>query len=427
MNGPEHHALVRLAFACLAADEPCGLRNLEEGVAAACMLPDQVAVPLLRGESGPWRAFFPPRLPRFNFEHNPLDIRALLPASRFYLVQSVRALRRGDHAAAARFLGVYSHYIGDFSQPAHHYELHIAGLLPPPPALRNCNYHRMLEDVPADVARLAHRSRLLGTSLGECLFRLEGRYAALYRLAVAAVVPMTRAIYRGRQPAATAALNRVVAASAALFADVLRTVAALAARRVPPAEARHLARCDLRSQLPLRWDVEFNFSRRPLLDRVAVRTYGPALPFRLRMEGSDDAPVVPGICAIPHALPLPGTEPESCLEYRLPPGVFHEFRCHAGLLAGGGVPQAISVFTVEGDGRTLWRSPPLGAADAALPVRADLSGCRRLCLRVRTDGSTDRLAYPIWGRPLLRKHPTAASGGAAPRSRGGRALVNQAG
>jgi hypothetical protein len=36
-------------------------------------------------------------------------------------------------------------------------------------------------------------------------------------------------------------------------------------------------------------------------------------------------------------------------------------------------------------------------------VHVALDGVRRLALRVETDGSTDKLAFAVWGRPVLCK------------------------
>ena len=219
MNGPEHKAIVQLAYDCL-PDQPPRIKAYLEETISTCMLPDQLAIALLTGESDEsWRHYFPPKLPQFNFQKEQGDFRAVLPDSRFYASNILALLKRGDLREAARCLGVYSHYLGDFSQPAHHYELHIGRLLPPPPHMRNCEYHRMIEDIPSSVETLQHHPQLLGETLDEMLFRMEGRFAELYDLSVASVVPMVNAIYRRRFEAATSALNKVVEATAKLFAD----------------------------------------------------------------------------------------------------------------------------------------------------------------------------------------------------------------
>ena len=406
MNQHDHHAIVRLAFASLRQRADAGLLALHERIAESCMLPDEVAIPLLEGKRGPWRRYFPRLLSKFNFEHDQRDLHSLLPANGFYIREIIRALRRRDDAAAARFLGTYSHYIGDFTQPAHHYELDIGLLLPPPQAMRNCNYHRMLEDVEATVSTLRRRSCLLGASPGELLFRLPARYATLFQRSVSAVIPMTRAIYRGQFQAASRVMDRVVLDSARLFADFCYTVWAIAQRSFATPDLRRLHACDLREVPPSAYDAEFNFSHCPLIDAVSVAEYGPATRFALFYPRPGRRPAaveVKGMCVIPHALPLPGVPLGSMLEYRLPRGVFTRFEADVGLLAGE-TRQAACRFAVLADGRPLFSSPPLKPGDCALRVALDVAHCRTLRLAVTTDGSTDKLAFPIWAGPRLLKY-----------------------
>jgi hypothetical protein len=111
---------------------------------------------------------------------------------------------------------------------------------------------------------------------------------------------------------------------------------------------------------------------------------------------------VDGLCVVPHALPIEGTRPLAAVEFDLPPKAFTRFTGVAGLLAGFS-PQAACPFVVEGDERVLFESLPLHAEDAAVEVDVELSDNRRLRLVVHTDGSTDKLAFPIWGRPTVWK------------------------
>ena len=405
MNQHDHHAIVRLAFSSLRDRADAGLLALQERIAESCMLPDEVAIPLLEGKDGHWRRYFPRVLPKFNFEHDQRDLHALLPVNGFYVREIIRALRRQDYDSAARFLGVYSHYIGDFTQPAHHYELDIGLLLPPPAVMRNCNYHRMLEDVEATVTTLRRRPCLLGSSPHELLFRLPARYAALFERSVAAVIPMTRAIYRGQFETASRVMDRIVLDSAALFADFCCTVWAIAQRRFRASDLRRLQACDLRNIPPSAYDAEFNFSHRPLIDAVSVAEYGPATRFALFYPRPGDQPAaiaVNGVCVIPHALPLPGVPLGAMLEYRLPRDVFSRFEADVGLLAGE-TRQAACRFEVLADGRSLFSSPSLKPGDCALHVALDIARCRKLRLTVTTDGSTDKLAFPIWAEPRLLK------------------------
>ena len=402
MNGPEHNVIVTLGLQALPDWAAEIWQPMAEDVLGSCMLPDQKAIALLRGETGPWRRYFPKRAWRLHFDAPQSDWRAAAPDTRFYLRRIVSNLRKGDRREAARFAGVYSHWIADFAQPAHHYDLEIATLLPPPASMRNCEYHRMVEDIPSTVSQLRYRPRVLGRSQAECLFRLSGRYEALFRKSVAALIPMTRAIYRRRHAPATRLLNGLVHDAAALFADFCCTALVLAGTPLPGADRRRLSTCDLREVAPDLCDVEYNFGHMPLRDWITVESYGRARPLSV-YRGEGDAVVeepVRGICTIPHALPLETVEPVAWLEYRLPKATFARFHCDAGLLSGI-ARQAAATFEVSLDGRRVCDSGLLTPGQPAVALEADVRGGRKLRLHVRTDGSTDKLAYPVWAKPRL--------------------------
>jgi len=67
--------------------------------------------------------------------------------------------------------------------------------------------------------------------------------------------------------------------------------------------------------------------------------------------------------------------------------------------------QAPCRLEVWADGRAAFRSPMLTPQDAARVVRVNVERCRRLRLRAVTDGSTDKLAYAVWGFPRLLRGP----------------------
>jgi hypothetical protein len=302
---------------------------------------------------------------------------------------------------AGRFLGVYSHYVGDFAEPAHYYELHIANLLPPPPSYRNCNYHRMIEDICSTVDAPGRPARLLATSAAELDFRLSKPLGSLHANSMAAVIPMLRAIYRRDHARAAKALDPVVRQAADVLADLCLTLWRIARRDISPKQAAALASCPLHDIRPHAFDAEFNYSQRPLVNWITRETYGRAERFRLTGADGETGPV-DGVCVVPHALPGPGISMSSMMEYQLPRGVFSRFETDFGLLAGVD-RQAECRFEVLLDGRQAFLSPWVAPGDAAGSVELDITGVRRLRLHTPTDGSTDRLAFPIWARPRVLK------------------------
>lgn len=397
MNEDGHNRLVRLAIGTLRGVDAEFWQPLARGIAAACMDPDVYAIRLYEGKTGPWRKYFPPGRQANPFFIPGRDFRSLVPKFGFYINKVVGLLRKGDLAQAARYAGIASHYIADFAQPAHYYELDAVRLLPPPPEMANFNPHRTIEDINATVERIRHRPCVLGANAGEFLFRLEGRLAQQHRLSMASIVPMLQAIYRRRHGAAARVFDKVMAHAAGIFADFLATAGALAAGERAAGEGA----CDLRLIEPHQFDVEFNFGYRPLIDAITIKNYGLAQPLSL-LDARGRPVNRQGICIIPHALPVPGSTPSASLEYHLPPRTFIRFEALVGLLASE-PRQAKCLFKVIADGKTVFATPMLSPGDAAVDIFLDIRRCRRLVLYCLTDGSTDKLAYAVWAQPRLLK------------------------
>jgi hypothetical protein len=361
-----------------------------------------MAVPLLNGEDGSWRRFFPTEPPRHSFEKRGASARAHFFDHRFYIEGVLKLLRAGDVQGACRFLGVFSHYLGDFAEPAHYCEREITLLVPPPPGRLNCNSHRMIEDISSRITEHSYRPRPLGDTAGTLILRLEGRLRQLYERAMATPVPMLQALYADDTAAASRLSDRVVAETVEVMGDVFHSLWCIHRDGWTGEERDKLSRCRLDMLEPVAYDVEFNYGCRPIRGAISVDQIGSAVPLRLNIA-TDDATTmlkVEGLCVVPHALPIEGTQYRATLDFDLPPGAFERFTCTAGLLADF-PPQATCRFLVRGDDHLIHESPPLTSGDPAEPINVDISGTRRLRLAVYTDGSTDKLAFPIWAWPTV--------------------------
>lgn len=408
MNHANHHKIVELAIPSLPPASRAIWQPLAGQIVATCMLPDQVAIPLLNGEAGPWRHYFPPTVPKHSFEKLGTSARDHFFDLRFYVDQVLESLRHGNLAEACRFLGVLSHQLGDFGEPAHYYERDITLLLPPPPDRRNGNPHRLLEDTPSTIARLDHAPQVLGDTPASIVMRLEGRLRDLYETTLATILPMLAALYRDDHATAARHADRPVGATAAVFADLLHTFACLHADTWTAAERQTLDSCRLDTLEPAAYDVEFNYGCRPLRHAVTIDQVGHALPLQLRQpaaNGTTSIQPVEGLCVVPHALPIAGTRYLAAIDFDLPPE-FTRFSVQAGLLAGF-QPQAVCRFAIEVDGQTMLETTPRQEADPAVDLDLTVAGGTRLRLLVHTDGSTDKLAFPIWANPTIHRQATA--------------------
>ncbi len=402
MNGPGHHRMVKLAMGCSPERSADLWTRLRPHVLETCMLPDAHAIELFEGADGPWRRYFPPGRPINNFIVPGRELRRLLPNIGFYTERVVEELRDGRVGEAGRFAGVFSHYLADFAQPAHYYELDVPHLLPAPPELANCNLHRMIEDVEAGVEHVDHRPAVLGASLEEFVFRFESRLAELHSAALAAIVPMVRALYRHRPDRAANTFDGVMGTAAKVFADFVHSACSLATGDASHGELDALQECDLRPIPSWKYDVEYNHGHRPFVDAITLDGETTARPLRLRTGDGGQTREMPGLCVIPHALPVGGATPPATLEYRLPDNVYERFEAVVGLL-GDVEKQAACRFEVVADDRTVAQTPFLKPTDTARNLSVDVRNVRHLRLVARSDGSTDKLAYAVWGKPTLLK------------------------
>jgi len=395
-----HTAIVNAGITAVPGEIGEFWSTLREDVLSTRGDPDKYALDLLQNKRGAWGRFFPKHL-KYNFEIPQRLPRDFLPDTAFYIRHTVEELRRGNNKEAAKFAGVFSHYLGDFAEPAHYYEFDAHRLLPPPADMANSNFHFMVEGIDTDVKRTGRKGQILGKSKAELQFRLEGDLCRLQKRSIAAIFPMLQAIYRRRNHLATRTFNAVVRESAECFSDFIMSVKAIADSQIPSRDSLRLADCRLIDIEPHDWDVEFNYGNRPLINYVTPHLYGSAEAFTLLKDGKMRK--VDGICPIPHALPIKGMLLESTITYHLPKNVFHSFTATVGLHAKVKKQPAV-YFLVSDDGQNLFQSKWLHSTKEAMPIEVDISKCRKLSLKVITDGSTDKLAFPIWGNPTLHKH-----------------------
>ena len=234
--------------------------------------------------------------------------------------------------------------------------------------------------------------------------RFEARLARLHKKVLAAIIPMVTFIYQRKNRQAQKVFDKLMNDVVRTFVDFCYTSYAVARGHFSKVEISHLSKCDLRGIEPHSYDVEYNYGHRPLIDVITTDLYNQARPFGLlRREGNKNvAKIVRGICTIPHALPLPGTTPSAKIEYRLPKKTFSRFKATIGLYVDV-EKQAKCYFQVLADGKSLYKGRMLTPKDRGQAISVDISQCEKLQLLVQTDGSTDKLAYPIWGQPMLMK------------------------
>ncbi len=401
MNHFGHPHLVRLAVTAL--PESSVFRRFTGDIESTCLYPDTFAVAYGEGRTGPWRQYFPPayRQEVDGSLHSPRKLRKMFPPTGYY-IRKIKSQLKINPVEAAKYAGVFSHYLGDFAQPAHWYGIDIYSLMPPPGNFRNCNLHQVVEAVQSDSKGTRRKPELLGMLEPDIILRMEARYQAIAKTAVAALVPMLQALYKGDEKGTVKAFNPAMNEAAAAFADFIYSLERLADNSFTLKEIERNKVFSLLDIFPWDWDVEGLYGKRPLLDFVSANGGNNIYPFRInRKTGKNIKTVnVRGIVPVPYALPATGRELWSRIEYRLPTGRFSKFTAEAAPCAK--IPnQAKCRFVVGTEKGEVFSSRMLGSEDPAVKIDVNISGCRKLLLSVYTDGSTDKLVYPVWAEPEL--------------------------
>ena len=403
MNSIDHPLLIGLALNTLSGEKRKIWKPLIPGVRGTCMFPDQHAAALYAGNDGEWRKYFIPGKHRPVSKSAQQPLNKYLPPFSFYIKKMITLIRAGNFEEAAAYLGVFSHLLGDFAQPAHWYESEIFALLPPPPELANCNLHSKIEAVSSSLKKISHSPELLASSGKELEFKLKGRFAQLRMISVAAIVPMVENIYAGKIEKTRECYNSIMEEAARILADFIYSVHCIAAKEFPGHELENCRTCSLLEVAPDSYAVEGLYGMKPFSGCFTPSTEVRPLALLIKdKSGICKIRKVDGICAVPYALPDADRPFWSWMEFRLPRNIYRRFQVSIGLCSEI-EPQAKCHFEVSGDGRNIYSSKVMTPSSEALHLDLNINDVFRLKLLVYTDGSTDKLAYPVWMTPMLVK------------------------
>jgi hypothetical protein len=397
MNEHDHNLILRLAFDSLPAKIADQWNDSFDAAYETCMWPDTYAVNLKRDETGVWRNYFPrtSRKPgKSQFESN-------LPDLEFYASKLMLSLKNGDFNEAGRFLGVFSHLLADFAQPAHWYEKESALLMPPPAELGHRHLHSMIESVESSLERLDATPAVFADSIEELLFKLSRKFQQLMESTVSAIVPMIAALYADDIEQATHVLNPVMEKAAAILADCVATFHAVAFDDFTNAERDTLRRCPLSEASPATFDMENVFGQRPLTGSFTLKPYCDS-PTPFAMATDKGKLISDCVCAIPYAMPEGDRPMWSWMEYAIPAGLYNRFETFVGLCENA-VPQASVRFEILSGEKVLSATGMMKAGEPAIFLSAEIANITHLKLIVHTDGSTDKLAFPLWGNAAFIK------------------------
>jgi hypothetical protein len=323
----------------------------------------------------------------------------------------VAEMRAGHYDEAARHAGAFAHVIEDLSQPQCHAMEGVNGfswtvldeLFTPEDQTWNRAPQSIItldDNAGFQVELKDYAPQLLGTHPAEAAFRLYVRCCRLRQIARKALPPMLTAVYAGDADRAMQAGVPPAVASAKAVADMFHTCFVMAAGNIGADAKAPLKSLDLTDLVPIAApsliSIPYRFS--PLAYGCSVNMKREPVPLQLWIADADgekrietfERGIGTGCCRF---------------SYELPPGVFSEFRCTAGLHAvlGAARPGANLRLTVRFAGEDVFSAGPLAADSPAHSVVVPVSagGTLELISEGNPGLSNNEANHAVWADPVL--------------------------
>lgn len=403
-----HWKITEAAIHALPEGQRSRWRECEAGFREYCCYPDKG---LTSPAAKPYLVLVKGRLLHYFPRDNQEDFAVFNEGAESYVQLIVNKMRQGQYAEAAKFAGAFAHVLEDLSQPQCHALEGINGipwttldeLFTPEGQSWNRAPQSIikLDDNPGFVVRLAgYRPRLLGTHPREAAFRLYQRSCRLRQLARKALPDMLMRTYAGDVDGAVKATIPPAVEDAKLVADMFYTCFALADGKFEPGQVKALETLDLTELVPLVAPslISFPYRFSPLAYGCSVNVKREPLPLQLWLE---DAGGMPREATLGKGI---GT---GCcrFSYQIPPDVFKEFHCTAGLHSQLGLhPSGANLrLTIRFARKAVFESGTLAARSAArkvtIPVAA--GGALEFISEGRPGLAGNEANHAVWGNPIL--------------------------
>ena len=309
-----------------------------------------------------------------------------------------KAFANGEYEDFVKYMGCFSHAMGDSTQLAHigpdFKNKWLSQMLPIPdkPEFASFHYHTTVEAVCGICASLK-KPKCLGVSIPEIAWNVavDAEKGAAYCRRF--IIPTIQALFRNDQKTAEKIAAEPVTVAAQMTLNAVWSVLSMEqnAGKTKPVDLRTLPSVD-----------EFHdlvYNGKAVLDGNMVPYKGNFLPGVLRLNGKIRS--MPGLGVLPHS----GMErARDCfMTFRIPSGVFRRFHVFVGMNAEHG-HGAVS-FQVELDGKEIWNSGPLTEKDDAVEAELSLGKAEFLTLRVSEadNGNSFWTNHAYWGMPELMR------------------------
>jgi len=427
MPGLLHCRSGEIAFASLPAWQRRIWRNQAEAIPTYCTIPDQAFHDPIG--KGPWTRYVD--LPNNRrVPHGPTDDDWTLcfmmgnynrDLHRYWMTHYVKRIMvcaaRGNHESAAKYAGTLAHFIQDSAVPGHNTNNYLLADLFKPPKGQYWNIHKIFDDdrVPDSFLKKAH-PRLLGESVAEIVFHLEGEYERMIRHSRSRTQAIIGATYEGRRRKARRMLAECMNIATEIVTSVWYTALCVAYDKIPKQKVKALHNAPLLAVPP-----DVYASQYPYLTyepNIACPREGRAVPIRLKGAKANDS-----------AFSVSGT---SATIYQLPKGVYKKFSVLLGVHQSGkpsgparfriaierkksdriSIDINLQTFATRNEKRVyiqdwtdsdylIYDSGPFAPDKPARRLELRLPPCERLILL--TVRESENLVNAVWARPTLHK------------------------
>ena len=328
----------------------------------------------------------------------------------YYIHKSLVSLKEKDILGAAKFLAVYSHVIGDTTEPVHAVHPHVLDfVIPPSPEWMAFELHVGIEMLCAPVNIDGYVPKLLGETIEQAAM---GAIAGLLRardVGASLAVPITQALYAGQREKALALSSEAQNESARQFADFVHTVFWLFSH---PRAGRNTS-LNLVDYPYVAADVDMLYRYRPTRNTSLFPYTGKSHP--LALPGKEAPETVSGLGTLPFLGPpyIAETKRQTSIDYFLVPGAYQFFEARVGVNPHFPDSAAGVVFRVLLDGEEAYRSDSLTITSKPLAVKVPLKRARWLTLathyapnatREQMAQAKDHLgwaSHSVWAEPRL--------------------------
>ncbi|MEY4485255.1 MAG: hypothetical protein RL693_2707, partial [Verrucomicrobiota bacterium] len=319
----------------------------------------------------------------------------------------VAALKAGNKADAARYMGTICHLLEDYGSPSHtvpgdNMFTLLQQFMPPPDGMKGKLLHGPIENGTFEVSIKDYRPQLLGTTVEEASWRLLHRVHEGIINARSTTIPIIQALYANDAPAVLVSQMKAATMDAKVVADAMHTILCLGAQKYDDTAQASLRTVGTASLFPLE-AVNLYF---PQAEFFSTPYWGHARTGVILEGGTKEVPLKLRIAKNGGAVEHDFAQGISAgmgktLTFHLPKDVYQRFTVLAGLHPELGAKGRVE-FTVNGDGKPL-ATVTLGGEDPAQLLDCDLTGVSQIQLTLTSRGLNPKSNYAIWAEPTLLK------------------------